>query len=84
MERITVVIEGVTDAIHLGLKLAGGKVVSASLGDALASVEPDDLSSKQLEAGLIALANQIGPNCMSAVLSAIRAAHNASGGDRHE
>lgn len=33
MSRITVVIEGSTDAIHLGMTLAGGRVTSASLGD---------------------------------------------------
>jgi len=33
MSRITVVIEGSTDAIHLGMSLAGGRITSASLGD---------------------------------------------------
>lgn len=33
MSRVTVVIEDHTDGIHLGLQLAGGKVVAAMEGD---------------------------------------------------
>lgn len=33
MSRITVVIEGATDPISLGMPLAGGRVTSGSLGD---------------------------------------------------
>lgn len=74
MERITVVIEGATEPVHLDMALAGGRVVSASLGDALEHVEPTDLSARQLEAGLMALARNIGPICMTQVLEAIQSA----------
>ncbi len=33
MSRISVVIEGATTPIHLGMPLAGGRLTSASLGD---------------------------------------------------
>jgi hypothetical protein len=33
MSRITIVLEGATQPIHLGMSLAGGRLTSASLGD---------------------------------------------------
>lgn len=33
MSKITVVIDGATAGVHLGMQLAGGRVTSASVGD---------------------------------------------------
>lgn len=63
MAKITVVIDGATEPVSLGMTLAGGRVCAAMEGE----TEPDGA----LEAGLMALANHIGPDGTRKTLSAM-------------